>query len=93
MRISQHNLVIEERALRVGEKFVLCKESTVRSLAKEEGCSKSTVHMDLAERLKDIDKTLYKKVRKKLDINKNERCLRGGEATKQKYLSLKQGRL
>lgn len=93
MRISQHNLVIEERALRLGEKFVLCKESTVRSLANEEGYSKSTIHIDLTERLKDIDKTLYKKVRKKLDTNKEERHLRGGEATRQKYLSLKQGRL
>ena len=93
MRISQNNLVIEERSLRVGEKFILCKAATVRSLAKEERCSKSTVHKDLTERLREIDKSLYNEVRKKLDENKKERHLRGGEATRQKYLSLKQGRL
>lgn len=86
---TNHHVVIEQRALRLGEKFVLCKEATVRSLATDEGYSKSTVHKDLSERLKDIDLGLYEKVRAKLDTNKEEKHLRGGEATKQKYLSLR----
>lgn len=89
---TNHHVVIEQRALRLGEKFILCKGATVRSLAEDENFSKSTVHKDLAERLKDIDLDLYGKVRAKLDANKEEKHLRGGEATKQKYLSLKQGR-
>lgn len=93
MKTTIHNVVIETRALELGKKFVLCKNATVRSLAKETGYSKSTIHKDLSERLKNISGTLYEEVREKLNINKEERCIRGGEATKQKYLSLKQGRL
>lgn len=92
MRISQHNLVIEERALRLGEKFVLCKESTVRSLAKEEKMAKSTVYKDLTGYLKEIDRTLYEEVKSKLELNKAERHIRGGESTKQKYLKLDESR-
>ena len=84
-----HNLTIENRALELGEKFVLCKRATVRSIAKEENLSKSTVHKDLTERLKNISMPLYIEVRKKLDVNKEERHIRGGEATKQKYLSMR----
>jgi len=92
MRISQHNLEIEERALRLGEKFVLCKESTVRSLAKEEKMPKSTVYKDLTEHLKEIDRTLYEEVRAKLELNKAERHIRGGKTTKQKYLKMSKSR-
>lgn len=82
------NIRIEERALNVGEKFVLQKENnpTVRSIAKELGVSKSTIHKDVSERLKECNLSLYKEVQEILEKNTNERHLRGGEATKIKYL-------
>lgn len=82
------NIRIEERALNVGEKFVLQKEKnpTVRSIAKELGVSKSTIHKDVSERLKECNLSLYKEVQEILEKNTNERHLRGGEATKIKYL-------
>ena len=89
---SAHNIVIESRVLEVGERFVLCKDATVRSIGKEFGISKSTVHKDLTERLKEINKPIYIEARQKLDMNKEERHIRGGEATKQKYLSIRQSR-
>ena len=63
---------------------------TVRETAKVFKISKSTVHKDCTERLFDIDKNLYKKVKKVLNINLSERHIRGGEATKIKYLKKKQ---
>ena len=84
-----NNIRIEKRALELGEKFVLCKDATVRSIGKEFGISKSTVHKDLTVRLKEINMPLYIEARKKLDMNKEERHTRGGEATRQKYLSKK----
>lgn len=62
--------------------------ATVRSAAKVFGVSKSTVHKDVSERLKKVDKILYKKVKKVLNKNLSERHVRGGEATKRKYLNL-----
>lgn len=59
---------------------------TVREVAKIVGYSKSTVHNDLTNKLKEIDYDLYQDVRKLLDYNKKNRHLRGGEATKLKYL-------
>ncbi len=91
MKKTKHNLIIEKRALELGERFILCKDSTVRSLAIISGVSKSTVHKDLTERLKEIDNTLYNEVRAKLNVNKEERHIRGGEATKQKHLCKKKG--
>lgn len=88
-----HVVVMENRVLELGKKYVLCKDATVRKLAKESGVSKSTVYKDLSERLKEIDGLLYKEVYDKMSQNKEERAFRGGNATKQKYLSLKQGRL
>lgn len=61
---------------------------TVRSAAKEFGISKSSVHTDVTKRLKSLDKHLYGEVRKILDVNKEERHLRGGNATREKYLRL-----
>ena len=69
--------------------FIAQTGATVRYTAKIFGNSKSTVHKDVTDRLYKIDKTLYKKVREKLDANLNERHIRGGEATKKKYLKLK----
>jgi putative DeoR family transcriptional regulator (stage III sporulation protein D) len=59
--------------------------STVRAAAKQFGISKSTVHKDMTERLRDIDRLLYEKVRLILEQNKAERHLRGGAATRRKY--------
>ena len=53
---------------------------------KQFGVSKSTVHKDVTERLETINKTLARQARKVLDINKSERHIRGGLATKEKYL-------
>lgn len=59
--------------------------ATVRKAAKVFHFSKSTVHKDVTERLKSVDKELYKKVKKVLDKNLAERHIRGGEATRKKY--------
>lgn len=83
------NIEIEKRVLDLGEKFVLQKDfnPTVRSIAKQEKMSKSTVHKDMTERLKECNMELYYEVRKILEKNKEERHIRGGEATKQKCLT------
>ena len=78
---------IEERAVRLGE-YISERRSTVRDTAAVFGISKSTVHKDITTILPKLNKSLYKEVRHILDINKEERHLRGGEATKKKYLSL-----
>lgn len=66
--------------------YLIENNSTVRKVAKQFGISKSTVHKDITENLKSVNPTLYKQVKEILDKNKNERHIRGGEATKQKYL-------
>ena len=58
----------------------------MRQTAKQFGISKSTVHKDVTERLMQINPALAKEARKVLDINKSERHIRGGLATKEKYL-------
>ena len=64
--------------------------ATVRATAKIFGVGKSTVHKDVTKRLKSIDKDLYLAVKKVLKINLSERHIRGGEATRKKYLSAKE---
>ena len=59
--------------------------ATVRQAAMHFGISKSTVHKDLSIKLKYINRSLYNEVKKILDLNKSERHIRGGEATKRKY--------
>lgn len=59
--------------------------ATVRSAARHFGISKSTVHKDLTQRLEPINKGLYLQVRQILDLNKQERHIRGGMATRKKY--------
>lgn len=76
---------IEERALEIGN-YILNHKATVRHAAKKFGVSKSTVHKDVSERLTFVDPELAKEVRKILDTNKAERHIRGGLATKEKYL-------
>ena len=72
------------RTIKIGEECARTGK-TVRQLALGKTYSKSTVHKDLTERLPKLDRKLFKKVRKVLDKNKNERHLRGGEATKRRY--------
>ena len=69
--------------------YMIENESTVRGVAKKFGISKSTVHKDITMNLKRINPQLYANVKKILDINKQERHIRGGEATKRKFLNAK----
>lgn len=66
--------------------YVIDTGATVRCAAAHFGMSKSTVHKDLAYKLKYYNKVLYKSVKGILDLNKAERHLRGGEATRKKYM-------
>ncbi len=76
---------IEERAIEIAN-YIIENNATVRQAAKKFGVSKSTVHKDCAERLAHINLALASEVRKVLDINKAERHIRGGLATREKYL-------
>lgn len=76
--------IVEERAVELGE-YIIRNKATVRSTAKKFGVSKSTVHKDVAQRLKTIDPPLYRKVKMVLDFNKSQRHIRGGIATRLKY--------
>ena len=78
-------ITIEERAISLG-RYIIETKDTVRSTAKKFGVSKSTVHKDVSDRLLKINTFLAKEVRKILDENKAERHLRGGMATKLKYM-------
>ncbi len=80
---------IEERATRLAH-YIIETKDTVRSTAKKFGVSKSTVHKDVSDRLLKINPILAKQVREILDENKAERHIRGGMATKLKYLREKQ---
>ena len=75
---------IEERACDLAV-YIIENKATVRAAAKQFNISKSTVHKDLTERLKTVNPALYKQVRELLDINKAERHIRGGMATRRKY--------
>ena len=66
--------------------YIVENNTTVRATALRFGISKSTVHKDITQSLKKINKSLYLDVKSVLEKNKEERHLRGGEATKQKYL-------
>lgn len=79
---------IEERATELAE-FIIKNKSTVRAAAKQFNISKSTVHKDVTERLKTFNKSLYSEVKYILNINKEQRHIRGGIATKEKYLKAK----
>ena len=68
--------------------YIIETRATVRQAAKKFGISKSTVHKDCAERLRTINPSLAMEVRKVLDVNKQERHIRGGLATKEKYLHM-----
>jgi len=70
--------------------YIVENGATIRATAKKFGVAKSTVHYDLKNRLKYYDKDLYLKVREILHNNFEEKHIRGGMATKQKYLNEKQ---
>lgn len=74
----------EERAIRLAQ-YIIEKEATVRQAAAQFGISKSTVHKDITTRLKRLNRLLYVQVQAVLNKNKNERHIRGGMATREKY--------
>lgn len=70
--------------------YIVDNKATVRQAAKEFGISKTTIHVHMEEKLPTIDLVLYKKVRKVLDTNKDERSMRGGLATQEKFKKLRE---
>ena len=79
---------IEERACELAI-YIIETKSTVRAAAKHFRISKSTVHKDITERLREINYSLYMQVKEILEVNKSERHIRGGLATKAKYRNIK----
>ena len=77
-----------ERCERLG-RYIAKTGNTVRQTARHFGISKSTVHKDVTSVLRSVDLCLYKQVDEILQKNKRERHLRGGEATRKKYMKLK----
>ncbi len=75
---------IEERACDLAV-YIIEQKATVRAAAARFGVSKSTVHKDLSERVREINPALSEQVRQVLDLNKAERHIRGGMATRRKY--------
>ena len=75
---------IEERAVAIAN-YIIDHNATVRQTAKKFGISKSTVHKDCTERLSSIKPSLAAQARVVLDLNKSERHIRGGMATREKY--------
>lgn len=76
---------IEERAIEIAN-YIIEEKATVRQAAKKFGVSKSTIHKDVTERLLQINRQLALQAREVLDTNKKERHIRGGMATRKKYL-------
>lgn len=76
---------IEERAVEIAN-YIIETKATVRQTAKKFGISKSTAHKDVTDRLPQVNPSLAHEVRKVLDVNKSERHIRGGLATRRKYL-------
>jgi len=76
---------IEERVVEIA-RYIVEHKATVRETAKAFGISKSTVHKDVTERLVRVNKNLAEAAREVLDVNKSERHIRGGMATREKYL-------
>jgi putative DeoR family transcriptional regulator (stage III sporulation protein D) len=79
---------VEKRCIELGE-YIINTKATVRQTASVFGISKSTVHIDVTKRLSKIAPSLAKQVNEILQENKAQRHIRGGEATKEKYLKLK----
>lgn len=83
-----YDLATVDRTVTIA-RYIVDNKCTVRYAAKIFGISKSTVYEDITERLKHINRSLYRKVRRVLDVNKAERSYRGGYATREKYRALK----
>ena len=75
---------LEDRACELAV-YIIETGATVRAAAKQFRISKSTVHKDLQQRLRQCNRSLYEQVRQVLDLNKQERHIRGGMATQRKY--------
>ena len=88
MRVDMIRINGRERAEVLAE-YVIDTGDTVRGCAAHYGISKSTVHKDLSVRLRYTNALLYSEVKKILELNKAERHIRGGEATRRKYLKKK----
>ena len=86
------NTQIEERTIRLAE-YILEHKATVRDAAGKFGISKSTVHKDVTQRLMRLNRELYREVGEVLAENKSVRHIRGGMATRQKYLEQKKQKL
>ena len=84
LQLSHINGTYNERCEILAD-YLIKNRETVRGAAVRFGVSKSTVHKDVTEKLKRINPALYEEVKELLDLNKSERHLRGGEATRQKY--------
>jgi len=78
---------MRERILEIAD-YIIATKATVRQAAKVFGVSKSTVHKDMAERLLEINPEKAKLVKEVLEFNKAERHIRGGRATRRKYLNM-----
>ena len=78
---------IEERVLEVAQ-YIIDSKATIRKTAKVFGVSKSTIHKDMTERLPKINPVIAQKAKIILDLNKAERHIRGGKATKLKYKAI-----
>ena len=75
---------MEERAERLAQ-YIIENRTTVRAAAQRFGISKSTVHKDISERLPQFNRVLYQQVKEVLEVNKAQRHIRGGIATRKKY--------
>ena len=75
---------MEERAERLAQ-YIIENRTTARAAAQKFGISKSTVHKDISERLPQFNRVLYQQVKEVLEVNKAQRHIRGGIATRKKY--------
>jgi putative DeoR family transcriptional regulator (stage III sporulation protein D) len=82
---------IEQRVLKCAE-YIVTTGCTVRACSAHFSISKSTVHKDVSERLRYIDAELFERVREVLDVNLSERHIRGGLATREKYVEKSKGK-
>lgn len=79
----------EERCVEIAQ-YIVESGATVRAAAKKFGVSKSTVHKDVTARLLCVNRSLYHQVHQVLEVNKNQRHIRGGEATREKYRRIRE---
>lgn len=84
LRFGEFHHAGPERCVELA-RYMLEKKTTVRDASRQFGVSKSTVHKDVTVRLQQVSPSLYREVRELLDLNKQERHIRGGLATRRKY--------